>query len=122
LSFGASISPGGAAVTVRSSTTISIKCTGATSFALLLDEGTHATGSGLSAIRRLAGAAGSLAYGLFQDGSRTTPWGNGRTVGAGEAVIGDGTVEPIVVYALLSVPAATAAGSYSDSVALIVSF
>jgi spore coat protein U-like protein len=43
-------------------------------------------------------------------------------VGGGEAAFGDGAVQPFVVYALLSIPATTAVGSYSDSVSLTVSF
>ena len=122
LNFGANIVPGGSAKTINTATTISVNCSSATSFSLALSEGVHATGSGLSAVRQLAGSAGSLTYGLFQDGARTIPWGDGLNVGSPRSGFGSGSPEPFLVYASLNVPATTPLGSYSDSIAITVSF
>jgi spore coat protein U-like protein len=122
LNFGSSISPGGIAVTIKSATAISVNCSVGTKFVLLLGEGSNAIGSGFGAVRRLAGAGGYLPYGLFQDGARTMPWGDGMNVGNGEAGSGNAGAEPFIVFSSLSIPATAVGGSYSDSVLVTVSF
>lgn len=121
LNFGSNIVPG-AGFTINSSTTISVNCASGTTFTLYLDAGAHVSGSGLSAQRQLFGTGGFMQYGLFQDGARTTTWGDGTTAGTGQAGFGSGSVQPFLIYATLTVPSSIAIGSYSDSVTVTVAF
>lgn len=132
LAFGAYASPGGA--NVDSSASVLVTCTPSylllactASYTLSLSAGS----TGSPGARQMAAGSGRLAYGLFSDAARTTPWGDG---GAGGAAVG-GTITTSLlslvclagsrshtihgrIPGLQSVPA----GVYADEVVLTVTY
>jgi spore coat protein U-like protein len=119
LNFG-SIVPGRFVKTINSVTTISVKCSRGTRFVLLLNDGSQPSGNSAKGRLSFPGTTERLTYDLFQDGSRTTLWGDG-TNGAGITGFGDGAVQQFLVYAQLYVPPTAAIGSHSDSLTVTVS-
>ena len=132
LAFGGYASPGGARV--DSSASVLVTCTPSylllackASYTLSLSSGTVGT----PGARQMAAGTGRLAYGLFSDAARTTPWGDG---GAGGATVG-GTITTSLL-ALLCLPGQQAhtihgripanqsvpAGVYADEVVLTVTY
>jgi len=125
LAFGAYI-PG--AGDVANTSTISVNCTKGTTFNVGLDAGLNA--SGVIANRAMKSGANPLAYQLYSDTSHTIVWGNtvGTDTVAGTGLgMGDGSSGQVVslpVYGQITDTAnlAAAAGSYSDTVTVTVTY
>jgi len=122
LAFGA-YTPG--AGDVAKTSTISVNCTKGTTFNVGLDAGLNA--SGVIANRAMISGANLLAYQLYSNAGHTNVWGS--TVGA-DTVAGTGAgmgvaqVQSLTINGLISDAAnlAAAAGSYSDTVTVTVSY
>lgn len=110
------------AAAVQQNAQIGVTCSNGTSYTVSLDAG---TGSGASTTtRKLVAADGSgttLNYGLYQDASRTKTWGNANGTDTLTGV-GNGTAQSIPVYGQIPGGQTAGAGSYSDVVAITLSY
>lgn len=109
---------------VTGSTTISVTCTNGSPYSIGLDNGANA----LATQRRMINGANYLNYQLFTDAGRTIPWTTGAnsttcTV-AGQCITstGTGTAQNFTVYGSAIAVLPVAAGSYSDTVTMTVTY
>lgn len=104
---------------VSSSTTFGVTCTDNLAYNVGMDAGKNASGGS----NRMADAGGTnfVSYALYQDSGHLTPWGN--TVGTNtEPGTGNGNEQTINVYGQVPAQTTPPAGSYSDIVAVTVTF
>ncbi|MBW9332127.1 spore coat U domain-containing protein [Herbaspirillum sp. RU 5E] len=110
-----------AAGAVQQNAQIGVNCSNGTSYTVSLDAG---TGSGASvASRKLSTADGvnTLNYGLYQDAGRTRAWGNSNGSDTVSGV-GNGSSQSLPVYGYIPGGQTVRAGSYSDVVAITLSY
>jgi spore coat protein U-like protein len=115
--FGA-YTPSGALPTDGTST-VTVNCTLGAGYNVGLDSG---TGSGATVTtRKMTSGASTLNYSLYQDALRSTVWGD--TVGT-NTVAGTGTGLDVghTVYGRIPISQNVAAGSYSDTITVTVTF
>jgi spore coat protein U-like protein len=100
---------------------IGVACSAGTSYTISLDSGTGAGGNVAARKLTTADGANSLNYGLYQDAARTRAWGNssGSDTVAG---VGNGSAQNLPVYGYIPAGQAVRAGSYSDVVAITLSY
>ncbi|SEO42145.1 Spore coat protein U (SCPU) domain-containing protein [Luteibacter sp. UNC138MFCol5.1] len=92
-------------------------CTNRSPFQVGLDNGQNASGS----TRRMASGSGFVAYELYRDSQRTQRWGN--TINSDTATgTGSGSEQTLTVYGRVPVQPAAAAGGYSDTVTVTVTY
>lgn len=110
------------AASIQQNANIGVTCSSGTSYTISLDAG---TGSGANtSTRKLANADGSgatLSYALYQDSGRTKTWGNSNGSDTLSGV-GNGNTQSIPVYGYIPAGQASKAGSYSDVVAITLSY
>ena len=96
--------------------TIGVQCSNGVSYQVGLGDGTHASGS----MRRMAGAGGFVTYELYRNSGRTQRWGNA----AGSTVLGTGTggTQNLTVYGRVGAQATPAAGTYTDTIVVSVTY
>lgn len=97
----------------------SVTCNTGTDFNVTLDSGTNAAGTQ----RNMTNGSDSIAYNLFQDPGRTTPWGDGSNGGDTLTTTGTGAAQELVVYGQVpprgQVPSV---GTYTDTVQVTVAW
>ncbi len=101
-----------------------LKCTLGTPLIIGLDAGLNAGGS-ISGGRFLqqSGGATKLRYQLFQNANFSTAWGSGANGGNAMNVTATGVVTEYKVYAnLYAATTAPAAGTYNDTVTVIITY
>ncbi|NUU03509.1 Csu type fimbrial protein [Herbaspirillum robiniae] len=106
---------------IQQNAQIGVTCSNGTSYTISLDAG---TGSGANTTaRKLATTDGSstLNYALYQDSARTKTWGNANGTDTLSGV-GNGAAQSIPVYGYIPAGQATRAGTYSDVVAITLSY
>jgi spore coat protein U-like protein len=116
LSFGTS---GLLTTAVDATTTLGVQCTTGTTYNVGLNAG---TGAGATvAARTMSNGASTLVYTLYSKSARTTVWGN--TVNT-DTVSGAGTgsVQTYTVYGRAPAQTTPAAGVYSDTVTVTVTY
>lgn len=99
---------------------IGVQCTNTTPYNVGLSAG---SGSGASTTTRkmTSGAGATVNYQLFRDTSRTQNWGN--TVNTDTmAGTGNGAVQTLTVYGLVPAQTTPAAGNYTDTVQVTVTY
>lgn len=99
--------------------TVSMTCTGRTPWNVGLNNGANASGS----IRRMRLGATSnfVNYELYTTTGRTVRWGN--TVGTDTAPgTGTGAAQTLTVFGRVPAPQAAAAGSYSDTITVTITY
>lgn len=104
---------------VDGTTSLSVTCSGGTSYVVSLNAG---TGAGASvAVRKMTSGANTLNYSLYQNAARTQVWGetSGTDTVAGT---GTGSAQSITVYGRIAASQPAAAGSYADTVTATVTF
>lgn len=106
---------------IQQNAQIGVTCSNGTSYTVSLDAGTG-TGSS-TASRKLATSDGSstLNYALYQDAARTKSWGNANGTDTISGV-GSGIAQNIPVYGYIPSGQASRAGTYSDVVAITLSY
>ena len=119
LAFGSYDPTSGAAL--NGSTTVTLTCTLGTPYQIGLDAG---AGSGATvALRKLTSGANTLDYRLFRDASRTLNWGNTPGTDTLGGTSSSGSLSnTITIYGQIPASAAVPTGSYSDSVAITVTY
>ncbi|MDJ0932318.1 MAG: spore coat U domain-containing protein [Breoghania sp.] len=100
---------------IELSADISITYTPGASYSVAMGDGLYYSGSS----RRMESDSGDyVTYGLYQDSSRSTEWGNTTSVDTVDGIAtGD---DDLVVYGLVPAQSATA-GDYSDTVTVVFS-
>jgi spore coat protein U-like protein len=107
----------GTALNVTSS--IIVTCTNAAPYTVALDGGL--SGATNPAQRKMSQAAQTVTYGLYQDASRTVPWGD--SVGVNTAAgTGSGLAQTFTVYGRVPAQNTPAPGTYSDTVVMTISY
>lgn len=110
--------PGLIAANVDNTTAIGLNCTGRTAWQVGLNNGLNASGS----VRRMRNAAGQFVpYELYRDAARNLRWGN--TLGSDtQTGTGTGLAVTLTTYGRVVAPQAVAAGSYSDTITITVTY
>ena len=104
---------------VDQTASISITCTNDSAYTVGLDHGVHAVDAGPTG-RRMDNGGNLLAYGLYQDASRSLAWGFGTgTVAAG---VGTGGNQALTVFGRIPAGQQAVAGTYSDRVVVVVTY
>lgn len=99
--------------------TITVTCTNAAAYTVALDGGL--SGATNPTQRKMSQASATITYGLYQDASRVTPWGN--SVGTNTmAGIGSGLPQTLTVYGRVPAQNTPSPGSYSDTVVMTISY
>ena len=121
LAFG-NYTPGTGGLSVNS--TVNVKCTSGTTFAVALDKGT--TAGGLISQRLMANGANTLQYNLYTAAAFGTIFGDGTTgVTAPGTGVGLGTAVPITVFGNLPDNATNQGvvpGAYADTIGVTVTY
>ena len=101
-------------------TTTVVTCTLGTSFQVGLNAGT--TSGATVTTRKMANGANRLNYGLFQDASRTTNWGN--TPGTDTPAATTSVVVPttLTVYGRAPADQIVPLGAYTDTITVTVTY
>lgn len=94
---------------------LQLLCTTGTPFTVGLDNGLNAA----AGQRRMAGTGGAfIVYNLYQEPARTTLWAPGTPL----AGTGTGTPVNLIVYGQVPAQATPAAGTYTDTVTMIITW
>lgn len=108
------------AAAVNQTSTITVQCTNSTPYNVGLGAG---AGSGATVTNRLMTGPGAatIGYALYRDAARTLNWGG--TVGTDTlAGTGNGSAQPLTVYGQVPAQSTPAAGVYTDTVAITVTY
>lgn len=100
--------------------TLGVQCTNTTPYSIGLNAGTGA-GATVTARKMTAGAGATIDYSLFRDSAHTQVWGdalNSNTLSG----TGNGAVQAYTVYGRVPVQTTPAAGNYSDTVQVTVTY
>lgn len=106
--------------TISASSAIGVQCTNTTPYNIGLSAG---AGSGATVTTRkmTAGSGATVNYSLYRDSAHTQVWGN--TVNTDTASgTGNGAVQTLTVYGSVPVQTTPAAGNYSDTVQVTVTY
>jgi spore coat protein U-like protein len=117
LNFG---SQGTLAAAVAATSTVSVNCTLTLPYNISLDAG---TGSGATVAARImtGPASATVGYSLYQDITHLLVWGN--TIGTNTvAGVGTGLSLPYTVYGNVPSQATPAAGTYTDTITVTVTY
>jgi spore coat protein U-like protein len=116
LNFG---SQGVLTANVDNTSTLQVQCTNTTPYNIGLDAGTG-TGATIAARKMTSGGA-TVTYSLYSDSGHATVWGN--TVGTNTvAGTGNGASQSYTVYGRVPAQTTPAAGTYTDTVTVTVTY
>ena len=116
LNFG---SQGVLAAPVDQTSTIQVQCTNTTPYNIGLDAGA-ATGATVTT-RKMTNGGATVGYALYSDAGRTTNWGN--TVGTDTVSgAGSGVSQSYSVYGQVPAQSTPAAGAYTDTITVTVTY
>lgn len=103
--------------------TLTVTCTGGTSYSVTLGDGSYPTGSGQSAQRRMRGVTPTnfVNYDLYVDSGRTTPW-VGTTTQTGAPTVSTGLPDLYTVYGRVPPQTGLAFDVFSDVVVVTVTY
>lgn len=96
---------------------ITVQCSTGTTYTVYLGEGNYSAGGGQ---RQMANGASRLRYQLFQDGARTLVWNDSN--GVLKTATGSNQTLPVYGRIAQGTPVPGAAGAYSDTVIVTVSY
>ena len=101
------------------SSTLSVTCTSGASYQVGLNGGL--AGAVDPTLRKMTSGGNQLTYGLYQDASRATAWG--ETLGTNTvAGTGTGAAQSLTVYGRVPAQTTPAVGAYSDTIIVTVSY
>lgn len=105
---------------INSTGSIGVQCTNTTPYNIGLNAGAG-SGATVAARRMTSGAGAHITYEIYRDAARTQVWGN--TVGSNTVSgTGNGAVQTLTVYGRVPVQTTPAAGSYTDTVTITVTY
>jgi spore coat protein U-like protein len=99
--------------------TITVTCTNAAAYTVALDGGQ--SGAANPTQRKMSQASATITYGLYQDASRVTPWGDSVGVNT-MAGTGSGLAQTFTVYGRVPAQNTPSPGTYSDTVVMTISY
>lgn len=105
---------------VDATSSITVTCTPGTVFSVGLNAGTTAGATVTS--REMASGSDRLGYGLYQDTARSVNWGNTPGTDTPTAATAGLTASVLTAYGRVPAQQAVAAGSYTDTVTITVSY
>jgi len=97
---------------------LAITCTPGKNYTVALDNGQNGSSPDARKMRKLLE---TITYGLYRDAARTQPWGNASGVDTISGT-GSGTQQLYDVYARVPAQATPSAGTYTDVVAVTVTY
>ena len=101
------------------SNTISVSCSNLTPYTIGLSGGQSGTTD--PTLRKMANGLSEVTYGIYQDSARTIPWGD--TIGSNTiSNIGNGSVQNFAAYGRVTVQNTPAAGIYSDTIIVTMTY
>ena len=110
--------PGRIDCAVNQTSTIQVQCTNTTPYNIGLNAGT-ATGATVTT-RKMTNGGATVGYALYSNAGMTTNWGN--TVGT-DTVSGTGNgAQPYTVYGQVPAQSTPAAGTYTDTITVTVTY
>lgn len=105
---------------LNATSTVAVTCTPGTVASVTMDAGQNAGSATAFGGRALKFGTSTLPYQIYKDGARTQVWGDG-TNGGSQAMTLTG-IGTLTAYAQIPAGASVAAGAYSDTVNVTVSF
>ncbi len=100
--------------------TIGVQCTNTTPYNIGLNAGSG-TGATVAARKMTSGSGSTILYDIYRDSARTLVWGD--TVASNTlAGTGTGAVQTLTVYGRVPIQNTPAAGTYSDTVTVTVTY
>lgn len=99
--------------------TITVNCTSGAAYTVGLNGGL--TGAADPTHRKMANGPDQITYGLYQDASRSTPWGNTTGVNTVSGS-GSGANQSLTVYGRIAAQATPPAASYLDTIVVTVTY
>lgn len=99
---------------------IGVQCTNSTPYTVALSAG-GGTGATVAARKMTSAANDTVSYSLYRDASRTQLWGVTQNVDTASGT-GNGSVQTYTAYGRVAAQATPAMGSYSDLVAVTVTY
>jgi spore coat protein U-like protein len=107
-------------VVVNQTTTVTATCTTGTTYNVGLDAG-QGTGATVSARKMTSTGSNTLTYGLYSDSAHSVVWGN--TIGTNTVTgTGNGAAQTLTVYGQIPGSQFSAPGSYTDTVAVTLTY
>ena len=116
LSFGTQV-PSPMTAAVDATATITATCTNGRAYTIGMGAG-NGTGA-TEAVRKMTGSSGTVDYAIYSDSSRATVWGTGNSA---VALTGNGLAQPLTAYGRMPLQTGAAAGTYTDSVTVTITF
>jgi spore coat protein U-like protein len=105
---------------IDAQSTISVQCTNTTPYNIGINAGNGA-GATVAARKMTGPAAATVTYSAYRDAARTLVWG--QTIGTDtEAATGNGSAQPITVFGRVPPQTTPAAGAYTDTLTVTVTF
>jgi spore coat protein U-like protein len=118
LAFGSYTPTGGSPADATS--TIDVTCTNGTPYTVALDGGS--TENNVAARAMNDPSSHTLSYGIYKDSARTTIWGDGTGSTVTQSGTGIGSLQGLTAYGRVPASQFVAAGNYSDTVTVTVSY
>jgi spore coat protein U-like protein len=116
LSFGTQV-PSPMTAAVDATATITATCTNGRAYTIGLNNGSGAGAT--ETVRKMTGSSGTVDYAIYADSARTTVWGTGA---AAVAQTGNGLAQALTAYGRMPLQTGAAAGTYTDSVTVTITF
>lgn len=107
-------------VPVDQTATVTVSCTNQADYTVGFDQGTHFDAVPSLSTRNMANGAQLLGYNLYQDAARTIAWG--LAPGAVAAGMGTGSNQVITVFGRILPDQQALAGTYTDSVVVVITY
>lgn len=120
LAFGSASSAAIQAGNVDATGTVSVTCTNGVAYTIKLDLG-GGTGASMAS-RKMASGGNLLNYTIYDSGTHTSVWGDGTDGSVTVAGSGSGAAQSISAYGRIFSGQTPAAGSYTDTVNVTVSY
>lgn len=108
------------AADVDTTSIVTLTCSTATPYSVLLDAGANESTAGDVTTRRMANAGSYVSYQMYRDSARTLVWGDGALNKA--TGVGTGSAQQLTVYGRVPAQTTPAAATYSDTVTVTVSY
>ena len=105
---------------VDQTATVTMSCTNQVDYTVGFDQGTHSDAAPSLSARNMANGAQLLAYNLYQNAARTIAWG--LAPGALVAGLGTSSNQIITVFGRILPDQQALAGTYTDSVVVVVTY
>ncbi len=110
-------------VALPSTATVTVTCTSSTPYTVALNAGVGTGPVATVTTRHMMGGAAVLNYGIYQDGTHATNWGNTAGTDTPASALGTGAGVAIIAYGLIPAgqyPAPNA--TYADTITVTVNF